>query len=344
MNFRIVDADGKELAMSRDFQALRAQFADQSKTVFSTLHRNRLEQDDLVEWPQAIDELPESVNFEREQGVGAGKTRVRYDGYPAFVDRGTTVSVVIFDERLEAAQAHVQGLTRLFMLMQSDAARFVERSIRISPTAAFQYSSFVPAAKNHAQEALRQELLFAAFRATFVDAEEGELRFRAQFQERMQRHKAGLSERAAVLTRAIDEALSNVAEVRKRCEDRYIKGWEHIGADIAEQLDHLFAPGFLRITPSAQLLHYPRYLKAIIMRLEKAKQGAMERDLEQHKQIKPLWQRYLAVRDAREPRLQGYRWAIEELRVGLYAQELRTPQPVSVKRLGKMWEELENLL
>jgi ATP-dependent helicase HrpA len=344
MNFRIVDADGKELAMSRDFQALRAQFADQSKTVFSTLHRNRLEQDGLVDWPKALDELPESVNFEREQGVGAGKTRVRYDGYPALVDHGTTVSIVIFDERLEADQAHVLGLTRMFMLVQADAARFVERSIRVSPTAAFQYSTFVPEAKNHAQEALRHELLFAAFRATFVDVEEHPLRFRAQFLERVQRHKAELAARAEALARAIDEALSSVAEVRKLCDERYVKGWEHIGADIVEQLNHLFVPGFLRVTPSAQLLHYPRYIKAIIMRLNKAKQGAMERDLEQHKQIKLLWQRYLAVRTAREPRLQDYRWAIEELRVGLYAQELRTPQPVSVKRLGKMWDELENLL
>jgi ATP-dependent helicase HrpA len=70
----------------------------------------------------------------------------------------------------------------------------------------------------------------------------------------------------------------------------------------------------------------------------------MERDLETHKQIRPLWQRYLAVAGSRHPKLAEYRWALEELRVGLYAQELRTPQPVSVKRLGKMWEELESQL
>jgi ATP-dependent helicase HrpA len=101
-------------------------------------------------------------------------------------------------------------------------------------------------------------------------------------------------------------------------------------------------PRFLRETPSGQLLHYPRYLKAIVMRLNKARQGAMERDLETFKQIRPLWQHYLSVAKSKEAAILEYRWAVEELRVGLFAQELRTPMPVSVKRVAKMWDEIVN--
>ncbi|MCA3025037.1 MAG: ATP-dependent RNA helicase HrpA [Rhodocyclaceae bacterium] len=342
MNFKIVDGDGKELAMSRDFAALREQFADQSKTVFSTLHRNRMERDGLTAWPADLEELPETINFEREQE----KMRIRYDGYPGFVDCDTTVSIAIFDEPCEAKMAQTQGLVRLFMLVQADAARFCERNIKVSTVAAFQFSTFFPETKNHVQEALRQELLFCTFRAAFIDSFDGggtdTIRSRVQFESQLAKHKAELAKHAAGLVKAMEEALTLVAEIRKLCDERYVKSWEHIGGDIEQQLEALFMPRFLREIPSGQLLHYPRYLKAIVMRLNKARQGAMERDLETFKQIRPLWQHYLSMAKSKQAAILQYRWAVEELRVGLFAQELRTPMPVSVKRVAKMWDEIVN--
>ena len=91
----------------------------------------------------------------------------------------------------------------------------------------------------------------------------------------------------------------------------------------------------------AQLLHFPRYLKAILLRVNKAKGGSMERDLEHSRAIRPLWQNALKLKDWLEPKAAEYRWMLEELRVSLYAQELRTPMPVSVKRASKVWEELQ---
>lgn len=342
MNFKVIDSDGKELAMSRDFAALREQFADQSKTVFSTLHRNRMERDGLTAWPADLEELPETINFEREQE----KMRIRYDGYPGFVDHDTTVSIAIFDEPCEAKMAQTQGLVRLFMLVQADAARFCERNIKVSTVAAFQFSTFFPETKNHVQEALRQELLFCAFRAAFVDSFDAggtaTIQSRVQFESQLAKHKAELAKHAAGLVKAMEEALTLVAEIRKLCDERYVKSWEHLGGDIEQQLKALFMPRFLRETPSGQLLHYPRYLKAIVMRLNKARQGAMERDLETFQQIRPLWQHYLSMAKSKQAAILQYRWAVEELRVGLFAQELRTPMPVSVKRVAKMWDEIVN--
>jgi ATP-dependent helicase HrpA len=340
MNFRVVDEDNKELAMSRDFAQLKAQFADASKTVFSTLHRNHLEQEGLTAWPTDLIDLPETINFEREQG----KTRIRYDGFPAFVDKGSTVAIAIFDEHLQAKMAQTQGLVRLFMFGATEHVKTCERGIKVSPVAAFQYSAFFSEAKNHAQEALRQEILFAAVRSTFVDGDVADIRTLALFQERLALGKSQLNARTIALTNAIDEALTIVADIRKLVEARYIKGWEHIGEDIDAQLAQLFRPRFLRETPSSQLLHYPRYLKAIALRINKAQAGAMERDLENFKQIRPLWQCYLRHANQLEPALQDYRWTLEELRVSLFAQELRTPMPVSVKRVAKMWETLEKVL
>jgi len=331
MNFRIVDADGKELAVSRDFAALKAQFADASRTVFSTLHRNRLERDDITKWDFA--ELPPTINFERNE--------IRYDGFPALVDRGATVSIKIFDESEAARQSHRRGLTRLFMLEMAEQVKFLERGIKFSPVAAFQYGLYFPQAKNHAQDEMRAETVFAAFAGTLVDTAAEVIRAEPAFAAARVAGKAKLAENAQALMRAMEESLIASAEIRKLLQERYVKTWEHIGPEIEDQLDHLFGMEFLRDVPLAQLLHFPRYLKAILMRLNKARQGSMERDLEQARLVRPLWQNALKLTDWLEPKAAEYRWMLEELRVSLFAQELRTPYPVSVKRATKAWEDLQ---
>ena len=331
MNFRIVDADGKELAMARDFNALKLQFTDASRTVFSTLHRNRLERDDIVKWD--FESLPETINFERNE--------IRYDGYPALVDRETSVSIKIFDELQAAKHSHRRGLTRLFMLEMAEQSKFTERGIKLSPVAAFQFVHYFPESRNHTQDAMKAELVFAAFAGTMVDAVATEIRDDGAFNAARVAGKPKLSSNALALTQAMEESFAASAEIRKLLNERYVKTWEHIGPEIEDQLQHLFEPEFLRDVPMAQLLHFPRYLKAIVLRLNRAKSGTMERDLEHSKAIRPLWQNALKMKDWRAPKTADYRWMIEELRVSLFAQELRTPMPVSVKRVTKAWEELD---
>ena len=331
MNFRVVDGDGKELAMARDFAALKLRFADASRTVFSTLHKNRLEREGITRWD--IGDLPETINFE--------KASVRYDGFPALVDNIDSVEIKIFDEALAAQYQHRRGLTRLFLLELVEQAKFLERSVKFSPVAAFQYAHYFPEAKNHAQQALAHELVSAAFTGTFVDSQPALIRTAAAYAAARDAGKNKVMVLGTSLAKAVDEALTLTAEARKLLEERYVKGWEHIGPDIEGQLRTLFGKQFLRDTNVEQLLHYPRYLKAIVLRLNKARQGAMERDLEQHQSIRPLWQNALSVAGSLDPKDIEYRWMVEELRVSLYAQELRTPLPVSIKRVSKAWDELD---
>ncbi|MEQ1516687.1 MAG: ATP-dependent RNA helicase HrpA [Usitatibacteraceae bacterium] len=332
MNFRVVDADGKELAMSRDFAQLKAQFADASRTVFSTLHKNRLERTGIVRWD--LGDLPETINFE--------KAAVRYDGFPALVDNVDSVEIKIFDEALVAAHQHRRGLIRLFLLELVDQAKFLERSLKFSPVAAFQHAHYFPEAKNHAQQALAHEVVFAAFGGAFCGASAGDklIRTADAFAAARDAGKHKVVEVGAALAKALEEAFTLTAEARKLLEERYVKGWEHIGPDIEKQLRVLFGREFLRDTSAEQLLHYPRYLKAVVLRLNKARQGAMERDLEQYQAIRPLWENGLSVAISLDPKDIEYRWMVEELRVSLFAQELRTPTPVSIKRVSKAWEEL----
>ncbi|HCV12431.1 MAG TPA: hypothetical protein DGC76_01790, partial [Candidatus Accumulibacter sp.] len=101
------------------------------------------------------------------------------------------------------------------------------------------------------------------------------------------------------------------------------------------------------IRPVERLQHYPRYLKASARRLDKLKAAGAAgatRDSRLLAELTPLsvnWQRRAAVlarQGLADAQLEQFRWLLEELRVQLFAQELRTPVPVSTKRLQKMWE------
>ena len=109
------------------------------------------------------------------------------------------------------------------------------------------------------------------------------------------------------------------------------------------QLTRLLPKRFLLATPHTQLQHVGRYLKAIAMRLDKWRADP-QRDAQRMADLRPLEQRYLrAIAERKgvpDAQLEAFRWLLEELRVSLYAQELRTPQPVSVKRLEKAWAQL----
>jgi ATP-dependent helicase HrpA len=100
----------------------------------------------------------------------------------------------------------------------------------------------------------------------------------------------------------------------------------------------------VRATPWTALGHFPRYLKAVQLRLDKLR-GDPARDAQRLAELRPLEQRWLrrlaALKGAPHARLDEYRWLLEELRVGLFAQELRTREPVSAKRLDKLWQQIE---
>jgi len=130
------------------------------------------------------------------------------------------------------------------------------------------------------------------------------------------------------------------AALRKLKDARPAK---EVADDIQAQLQRLMPRRFVAATPWAQLQHLPRYLKGVVLRLDKQRADPA-RDAQRLAELRPVEQRYLRTlaerKGAADARLAEYRWLLEELRVSFFAQELRTPQPVSVKRLDKAWEQL----
>jgi ATP-dependent helicase HrpA len=109
------------------------------------------------------------------------------------------------------------------------------------------------------------------------------------------------------------------------------------------QLHALMTKRFILETPYSQLVHYPRYLKAIAVRVEKMRTdpGRDGKLMQEWNQASSEWQRTSSQAKSNDKKLQEYRWLLEELRVSLFAQELKTPMPVSVKRLQKVWESMQ---
>jgi ATP-dependent helicase HrpA len=254
-------------------------------------------------------------------------------GYPALVDVGDAVELQVFDDPQAAAAQMRQGLRRLFAIALREPLRFFERNLPEAQKLGLLYAPF------GGGDDLRVELVAALIdRACLaepwpVDAEA----FAARLAESRPRLNLIGQELARLVLAVLVE---HQAVVRKLPQ---AKSFAQAAADIDAQLALLLPRRFVTETPAAQLAHLPRYLKAIVLRIDKLRADPA-RDAAKLGELAPLlasWRRALAQRKgAADPRLDEFRWLLEELRVSLFAQELRTPMPVSVKRLHKAWESI----
>ena len=160
------------------------------------------------------------------------------------------------------------------------------------------------------------------------------------FARRVDEGRGRLTLIAGEVARIAAGVLADLVAAQKKLKDA--RPPKDVADDIAAQMERLVPKRFLAVTPWPRLGHLPRYLKAIVMRLDKLK-GDPARDASRLAELRPLEQRHAKKlaerRGARDPRLEEFRWWLEELRVSLFAQELKTPQPVSAKRLEKIWAQ-----
>ncbi len=325
MNFRVVDQEGSVLGEGRDLTGLQRELAELAEAGFSSRSRLPLEKEGIKRWD--FGELPDEVSF--EQG---GLT---LKGYPALVDEKDSVSIRVFDTEEAARAAMRDGLCRLFMLALGDKMKYLRRNLPLTSQAVLHYAPLGN------QEALHQEVVAAVTRRVFLDG--GMIRDAKQFERRLEQARETLLPAANETCSVVTDILERYHSVRKRLERSLSPAWIQAIADMKEQLTHLIHPGFVQETPWCWLQQLPRYLQAMELRIDKL-QGGVERDLANLRQFRPLWEAYLARvqgelhRSPADERLQEYRWLLEELRVSLFAQQLGTVRPVSVKRLSRHFD------
>ncbi len=327
MNYKLIDEHGRQLDMNRSLLALRGEWGREAKEEFAELHETPSEYTRLTDW--TFGELPELM----EVPVG-GQTVI---GYPALVDDGETVSLKVFDAAGEAADCHRRGLRRLFMLQFREQVKYFDKNVPGLTQMAMQYMSL------GSSDDLKRQLVELTFeRACLVEPlPTGPEVFKARCAEA----KARLGLIMQEICRLVGTVLSEWQAVTKKLPA--FKAQAAAVADIEAQLKRLLGKNFVVETPFERLQHYPRYLKAVAVRLDKLKANPA-RDAQLMAEYAPLWSNYerraiqLAKLGTPDPQVEQFRWLLEELRVGLYAQELRTPVPVSTKRLQKQWEGIKN--
>jgi ATP-dependent helicase HrpA len=233
-----------------------------------------------------------------------------------------------------AAARHRVGLRRLFALQIKDALKYLEKNI---PDLQKMAVAYMPLGT---QEELRAQIIDVAIDRAFL--QEPLPANAADFQQRVQDGRGRLTLIANEVARMAGTILTEYAAAARKIKDT--KNAPEATKDAGEQLQKLMPKHFIAVAPWAQLGHYARYLKAITTRLDKYRADPA-RDAAKLKELQPLEQRYwrlVAERKGQvDARMQEYRWMLEELRVSFFAQELRTPYPVSAKRLDKVWGQLQ---
>ena len=322
MRYRLHDERGKTLASSRDLIALRGQWEGQAREAFSRKTDIELTREDVASWD--FEEIPAQVRS--DGGLTA---------FPALVDLGESVALRVFERSDEARAAHRQGVVRLLRHALASEAKQARRRLPIGNALGLKYAPL------GSVDSLREDLLEGGF-ADLLERHELDVRTAAGFEAlrtQCSRELFGAGFERLKLAEPIVDAQAGL----KPWLDPPLLGFARASYDdMHEQLDALLTPGFLRELPPSRLVHYPRYLKAMRLRGERLRQDPAK-DQQRMLQVMPYWRGYLQHRAAgMDPvALAELRWLIEEWRVSLFAQELKTAEPVSAKRLARALAALD---
>ncbi|MGH8750397.1 MAG: ATP-dependent RNA helicase HrpA [Burkholderiales bacterium] len=325
MNFCVMDDKNQELASGRDLAVLKQQLGQAAQLTFGNADTG-IERDHITRWD--FGDLPEKIAFTR----GGQKLT----GYPALTDEEGGVALRLFDRADIAQAAQRAGVRRLLRLELKEHLKQLEKNLPQFNQVALQLRPIMAA------DALREDLLTAITDRAFI-GEDALPRSEKAFHEQ----KARARTRLAAVTEVALRMTQAIAEAMHELQARLVKADARLARELRAQLEQLIYPGCFSRTPWPQLQHLPRYLKAMGVRLEKYR-NAPERDAKHGAAVAGLWLRYQerAEKQRRagleDTNLEQFRWMLEELRVSLFAQELRTPYPVSVKRLQKQWEKIRS--
>ncbi len=337
MNFKVIDEHGRQLGVGRNLAVLRLELGEEAQKVFRNIAKadKTLEAEAgncITDW--SFGELPEIMEIRRK-----GQSLI---GHPALADMGTHCELQVFDEPEEAKRIHRAGLRRLFLLQLKEQVKFLEKNLSSLQRVQMRGAVITPVADAFESfEALRSDLVSATVEA--VSMAEPWPTNEESFKARSSEAKGRVNLVGRELARSLEVVVEELAATPKRLAA--LKAYPEVLSDVRDQLKGLFPKGFLLSTPEPQLRHYARYVRAINVRLDKLR-NAPERDAMQMAAITKLavpYAREIANRKGIiDEKLANFRWLLEELRVSLFAQELRTPMPVSVKRLTKIWEAMKH--
>ena len=333
MNFRIVDDAGEVVLVGRDLEAIRRKLGMEARKTFQSQPPGEFHRDGITSWD--FNDLPERVEVRRNA--------MTLQGYPALVDarnQGGSVSLRLFDSPEAARSANRGGVRRLLMIQLRPEVRYLSRQLTVAggiERMCLHYATIGSC------DRLKADLVDATIDRALYDPD-GDIRTREQFLERAQqgwrRMSVASREIADLVAQTLEKYHALNLELSQVAPPALVASYQ----DMRRHLASLVYDGFIVRTPPHWLKHYPRFLSGVEIRLRKLRSAGLKRDEAAMAEIAPLENQYRDRRDkhAREgvehdAELELYRWMLEELRVSLFAQELKTSIPVSPKRLEAQW-------
>jgi len=326
MNFALVDDSGVVLARSRTLETLKQVHAQAAVGHFAELAREALSLSGCRDWQ--FGDIPERYQS------GA------IHGFPALVDEGETVGLRVFDTVEAAAASQERGLVRLFRLAMSKELKYLRKNLPLGAPAELAYRQLAAHPFLHAElkpgRDLREDVLDRLMAALYLDGKP-DIRTGAAFEQRLAEGRGEVVAVGNAAAKLIDNLLLQYAELARKLKART----DPAARDMQAQLERLVYAGFVVATPYPRLKELPRYLKALHYRQEKSLQEP-GRDARQLAELAPFWNNYWEHRRQSKttapPERDDFRWMLEEFRVSQFAQHLKTPYPVSAKRLAEAWD------
>ena len=356
MNYRLIDEHGRQLDVERNLSRLRAEYGETARSAFQAIAQEaaqvelgveakpvtvlgkaspvdaarKVEQGGYKSWE--FGELPETLEIQKGN-------RTLF-GYPALVDRIDACDLEVFDDLVEARKQHWQGLRRLFSISNKETLKALQKQLPGIRELGLLFINV-----GSVDNLIEQILNLAVERAFLMDPLPTSA---SLFESRLQEGKPRLALIAQEISRHALNALQAYADLQKKLpQAKAASTAAH--ADIQTQIQGLVFPKFVSEIPYMQLVHLPRYLKGVVMRIDKLRANP-SRDAQCQKDwesVQRPWQKLLqgskgsaSYAMVEDQALQDFRWQLEELRVALYAQELKTPTPMSLKRLEKVLTSL----
>ncbi len=337
MRVRVVDQQGLTLEQGRDLAGMKRRHANRSDATHRQLTSPGFERSGLKNWD--FESLPKRLSV--EQGG------IQLQGYPALVDEGESVAIRLLDAQSNAREVHKGGVRRLLMLKMPREVRYLRKNLTQLERMRLLYAK-VPASGGDQpaieRRDLEEELVFLIMDRTFLN-DQPEIRESSSFEDRLESRRGGLMEQANTSCRQLLEILELSHQTRKAIASITQVNWMSSAMDMQAQLDRLVYRGFMQQVEDQRLADYPRYLRGIMKRIEKLAHAAL-RDRQRMAEMAELqqrweqWEQQFKASGRHDDRIEELRWGLEELRISLFAQELGTAYPVSVKRLLKRIEAM----
>ena len=324
MNFRVLDEQGKLLASGRDLDVLKHQFKHYARQQLSQLDNSRFEKSGLKTWD--FGDLSEFI--EVQQGG------LSFKAYPALVDEHDSVAIKLLDNLPAAVRESKQGVRRLFMINAQQNIKYLRKNLPRADKMCLFYAAI------DSCEHLKEDLIVASVDHAMGLHGNPLIRTKEKYEQHFENARTHLITIANQYSDISFNSLQAYHEVMKNIKKHTSLNQFNAVSDIKEQLSLLIYPGFIIHTPRTWLEQLPRFLKGVEIRLQKLQQS-LDVDQQRQRQLQPYWQELTRQREldssvfSTDPEWQLYRWMLEEMRISLFAQNLKTSVPVSIKRLDE---------